>query len=118
MKIVGYQICLRITRFVTLVIRPDYQKFCLRSTPAYACQDHAILLRTFFLIFVKVLCDVNFIYLASACSNRTREYCEKRRRGVNRELACSVENKLSNLREVSVRTVNAAGIIIPVFTVC
>ena len=34
MKIVGYQICLRITRFVILVIRPDYQKFCLRSTPA------------------------------------------------------------------------------------
>ena len=33
MKIVGYQIILRITRFVTLVIRPDYQKFCLRSTP-------------------------------------------------------------------------------------
>ena len=35
MKIVGYQIILRITRFVTLVIRPDYQKFCLRSTPEY-----------------------------------------------------------------------------------
>ena len=34
MKIVGYQISLRITRFVILVIRPDYQKFCLRSTPA------------------------------------------------------------------------------------
>ena len=34
MKIVGYQIILRITRFVTLVIHPDYQKFCLRSTPA------------------------------------------------------------------------------------
>ena len=34
MKIVGYQIYLRITRFVILVIRPDYQKFCLRSTPA------------------------------------------------------------------------------------
>ena len=34
MKIVGYQNCLRITRFLTLVIRPDYQKFCLRSTPA------------------------------------------------------------------------------------
>ena len=34
MKIVGYQIFLRITRFVILVIRPDYQKFCLRSTPA------------------------------------------------------------------------------------
>ena len=34
MKIVGYQIILWITRFVTLVIRPDYQKFCLRSTPA------------------------------------------------------------------------------------
>ena len=33
MKIVGYQIILRITRFVTLVIRPNYQKFCLRSTP-------------------------------------------------------------------------------------
>ena len=33
MKIVGYQIIVRITRFVTLVIRPDYQKFCLRSTP-------------------------------------------------------------------------------------
>ena len=33
MKIVGYQIILRITRFVTLVIRPDYQKFCIRSTP-------------------------------------------------------------------------------------
>ena len=33
MKIVGYQICLRITRFVIFVIRPDYQKFCLRSTP-------------------------------------------------------------------------------------
>ena len=33
MKIVGYQIILRITRFFTLVIRPDYQKFCLRSTP-------------------------------------------------------------------------------------
>ena len=33
MKIVGYQIFIRITRFVTLVIRPDYQKFCLRSTP-------------------------------------------------------------------------------------
>ena len=33
MKIVGYQICLRITRFVILVIRPDYQKFCLRLTP-------------------------------------------------------------------------------------
>ena len=33
MKIVGYQIILRITRFVTLAIRPDYQKFCLRSTP-------------------------------------------------------------------------------------
>ena len=38
MKIVGYhyQIILRITRFVTLVIRTDYQKFCLRSTPANA----------------------------------------------------------------------------------
>ncbi len=34
MKIVGYQICLRITRFVILEIRPDYQKLCLRSTPA------------------------------------------------------------------------------------
>ena len=34
MKIVGYQIFLRITRFVILVIHPDYQKFCLRSTPA------------------------------------------------------------------------------------
>ena len=33
MKIMGYQILVRITRFVTLVIRPDYQKFCLRSTP-------------------------------------------------------------------------------------
>ena len=33
MTIVGYQIMLRITRFVTLVIRPDYQKVCLRSTP-------------------------------------------------------------------------------------
>ena len=33
MKIVGYQNFLRITRFVTLVIRPDYLKFCLRSTP-------------------------------------------------------------------------------------
>ena len=31
----GYQIFLRITRFVILVIRPDYQKFYLRSTPAY-----------------------------------------------------------------------------------
>ena len=29
----GCQIVLRITRFVILVIRPDYQKFCLRSTP-------------------------------------------------------------------------------------
>ena len=36
MKIVGYQIFLRITRFVTLVIRPDYQTFCLRSTPVDA----------------------------------------------------------------------------------
>ena len=35
MKIVGYHIILRITRFVTLVIRPDYQKFCLRSTPDF-----------------------------------------------------------------------------------
>ena len=34
MKIVGYQIFWRITRYVTLVIRQDYQKFCLRSTPA------------------------------------------------------------------------------------
>ena len=33
MKLVGYQIFLRITRFVTLVIRPDYQKCCLRATP-------------------------------------------------------------------------------------
>ena len=33
MKIVGYQIFLRITRFVILVIRPDYREFCLRSTP-------------------------------------------------------------------------------------
>ena len=33
MKIVGYQIFVRITRFVILVIRPDYQKFGLRSTP-------------------------------------------------------------------------------------
>ena len=42
MKIVGYQICLRITRFVTsltLVIRPDYQKCCLRSTPGYTLQQ-------------------------------------------------------------------------------
>ena len=38
MKIVGYQIFLRITRFVILVIRPDYQKFCLRSTPGYTFQ--------------------------------------------------------------------------------
>ena len=38
MKIVGYQIFLRITRFVILVIRPDYQKFCLRSTPEH-CMD-------------------------------------------------------------------------------
>ena len=29
----GYQIFVRITRFVTLVFRPDYQTFCLRSTP-------------------------------------------------------------------------------------
>ena len=36
MKIVGYQIFLRITRFIVLVIRPDYQKFCLRSTPVSA----------------------------------------------------------------------------------
>ncbi len=35
MNIVGYQIFLRITRFVILVIRPDYQKFCLRSTPEW-----------------------------------------------------------------------------------
>ena len=35
MKIVGYQIFLRITRFVILVIRPDYREFCLRSTPDY-----------------------------------------------------------------------------------
>ena len=35
MKILGYQICLGITRFVILVIRPDYQKFCLRSTPGF-----------------------------------------------------------------------------------
>ena len=33
MKIVGYQIFVRITRYVTLVIRPDYQKFSLRSAP-------------------------------------------------------------------------------------
>ena len=37
MKTVGYQFFLRITRFVTLVIRPDYQTFCLRSTPAVTC---------------------------------------------------------------------------------
>ena len=37
MKIVGYQIILRITRFVTLVIRLDYQKVCLRSTPDSVC---------------------------------------------------------------------------------
>ena len=40
MKIVGYHIFLRITRFVILVIRPDYQKFCLRSTPARDKEDH------------------------------------------------------------------------------
>ena len=34
MKIVGYQIFLRITKFLAQVIRPDYQIFCLRSTPA------------------------------------------------------------------------------------
>ena len=34
MKIVGCQIFLRITRFVTLIIRPDYQKLSLRFTPA------------------------------------------------------------------------------------
>ena len=33
MKIRGYKIFLRITRFVILVIRPDYQKLCSRSTP-------------------------------------------------------------------------------------
>ena len=33
MKMMGYQIVLRITRFVILVFRPGYQKFCLRSTP-------------------------------------------------------------------------------------
>ena len=33
MKIVVYQICLRIIRFVILVIRPDYQKFCLKIDP-------------------------------------------------------------------------------------
>ena len=33
MTIVGYQIFVRITRFVILVIRPDYREFCLRSTP-------------------------------------------------------------------------------------
>ena len=38
MTIVGYQILLRITRFVILVIRPDYQKFCLRSTPVGATE--------------------------------------------------------------------------------
>ena len=27
---------LRITRFVIKVIRPDYQKFCLRSTPEWS----------------------------------------------------------------------------------
>ncbi len=36
MKIVGYQIFLRITRFAILVISPDYQKFCLRSTLLYS----------------------------------------------------------------------------------
>ena len=35
MKIVGYQIFLRIIRFVILVIRPDYREFCLRSTPGF-----------------------------------------------------------------------------------
>ena len=33
MKIVGYQNFSRITRFVTLVIRPD--SICLRSTPVH-----------------------------------------------------------------------------------
>ena len=42
MKIVGYQIFLRITRFLTLVIRPDYQKFCLRSTPDFLIVLNAI----------------------------------------------------------------------------
>ena len=40
MKIVVYQIFLRITRFVILVIRPDYQKFCSRSTPAIYIYIH------------------------------------------------------------------------------
>ena len=39
MKIVGYQIFWRITRYVTLVIRQDYQKFCLRSTPGVSFQQ-------------------------------------------------------------------------------
>ena len=38
MKIVGYQIFLWITTFVILVIRPDYQTFCLRSTPGSFCR--------------------------------------------------------------------------------
>ena len=33
-EICGLPDILRITRFVILVIRPDYQKFCLRSTTA------------------------------------------------------------------------------------
>ena len=51
MKIVGYQIILRITRFVTLVIRLDYQKFCLRSTSViHVIQSVAVGLSTIFYV--------------------------------------------------------------------
>ena len=46
MKIVGYQIFLRITRFVILVIRPDYREFCLRSTPVHQWAKYAYFPRT------------------------------------------------------------------------
>ena len=53
MKIVGYQICLRITRFVILVIRPDYQKFCLRSTPAVVYDIYCSCLQEWRTIYIK-----------------------------------------------------------------
>ena len=51
MKIVGYQICLRITRFVILVIRPDYQTFCLslRSTPGHYRASLTLCLRQIYM---------------------------------------------------------------------
>ena len=74
MKIVGYHNFLRITRLVTLVIHPDYQTFCLRSTPVYYRLDSWSREQyiSYSLPKCRLLCDVDYTiapyFLFFSCS--------------------------------------------------